>query len=81
MRDSLAHLRDSEWYPEALPATLSIHDALKLEPLVADAERARDYLIELMNRPIPELGGLRIGVDVKLYEDNWQEARKFGGRN
>jgi len=80
MRESLAHLRDSEWYPSSLPANLSIHDALLLEPLAADAERARDYLITLMNRAIPELGGLQIGVDVKLYEDNWQESKKFGGR-
>lgn len=81
MRENLALLRDSEWYPEALPANLSIHDALLLEPLVEDAERARDYLIELMNRPIPELGDLRIGVDVKVYWENWQDATKFGSRS
>ncbi len=80
MRENLARLRDSEWYPEALPANLTIHDALLLEPRREDAERARDYLVELMNREIPELGGLRIGVDVKIYSDNWQDAKKFGGR-
>ena len=80
MRENLAILRDSEWYPSSLPAHLSIHDALLLEPLVEDAERARDYLMDLMNRVIPELDGLRIGVDVKLYEENWQDATKFGTR-
>jgi hypothetical protein len=80
MRENLAILRDSEWYPESLPAHLSIHDALLLEPLLEDAERARDYLMELMNRAIPELGGLRIGVDVKIYKENWQDAQKFGTR-
>jgi len=81
MRENLAILRDSEWYPDALPANLSIHDALLLEPLAGDAERARDYLMTLMNRVIPELDGLRIGVDVKLYEENWQDAKKFGSRS
>jgi DNA polymerase I-like protein with 3'-5' exonuclease and polymerase domains len=79
MRESLAQLRQSEWFPEALPANLSIHDALLLEPLEGEAERARDYLVGLMNRPIPEMGGLRVGVDVKIYRDNWQDSEKFGG--
>lgn len=78
MRENLAILRDSEWYPDSLPANLTIHDALLLEPLLEDAERARDYLLALMNRPIPELGGLQIGVDVKIYKENWQDAEKFG---
>lgn len=79
MRESLALLRESEWFPEALPANLTIHDALVLEPLANDAERARDYLVALMNRPIPQMGGLRIGVEVKRYDANWQDAKKFGG--
>lgn len=78
MRENLAILADSEWYPDSLPANLTIHDALLLEPLREDAERARDYLMALMNRPIPELGGLQIGVDVKIYKENWQDAEKFG---
>jgi len=80
MRENLARLRDSEWYPDSLPANLSIHDALLLEPWAKDAERARDYLCDLMNRVIPEINDLRIGVDVKLYEENWQDAHKFGNR-
>jgi uracil-DNA glycosylase family 4 len=81
MRENIAALVDSRWYPEALPANLTCHDALLLEPLVDEAEAARDYLLDLMNRPIPELGGLRIGVEVKLYTDNWQDSKKFGGRD
>lgn len=81
MRESLAMLRSSEWYPDSLPAILTVHDALCLEPLVDKAEIARDYLVELMNREIPQMGGLRIGVEVKIYFDNWQDSKKFGGRN
>jgi DNA polymerase I-like protein with 3'-5' exonuclease and polymerase domains len=73
MRDSLLILADSPWGPTA-PGNVSIHDSICVVAPEAEAASAIDYLATLMTRPIPELGGLRIGAEVKVGP-NWADMR------
>jgi hypothetical protein len=65
MRDSLLILADSPWAPYA-PATVSIHDSLCLSVPEARVDAATTFLVDTLTRPIPQMGGLQIGCEVKV---------------
>ncbi|NBV25190.1 MAG: hypothetical protein EBS05_25135 [Proteobacteria bacterium] len=58
-RDSLLRIGTSRW-GTAMPANVSVHDGYCLEVPEAEADAAEAFLIEVLTRPVPELGGLRI---------------------
>lgn len=58
-RDSLLLIGASRWR-DMMPANVSVHDGYLLEVPDADADAAEAYLIAVLTRPVPELGGLRI---------------------
>ena len=76
MRDTLLLVGQSEWRPYT-PAILSIHDSVCLAVPDDDATvgRAVTWLADTMTRPIPELGGLRIGCEVKVGK-SWDDMHK-----
>jgi hypothetical protein len=76
MRDTLLLVGQSEWRPYT-PAILSIHDSVCLAVPEDDAtvDRAVTWLADTMTRPIPELGGLRVGCEVKVGK-TWDDMHK-----
>jgi DNA polymerase I-like protein with 3'-5' exonuclease and polymerase domains len=54
------------------PANMHVHDSNLLAVPEDRWEEAANLLAEVMTRPIPELGGLQIGVDVKVGK-NWDD--------
>lgn len=60
-RQNLKRLGDSEWW-RYMPANVFVHDGYMLEVPVEKAEAAEDFLLNLLSRPIPEMGGLRVGA-------------------
>jgi DNA polymerase I-like protein with 3'-5' exonuclease and polymerase domains len=71
MRDSLLILGNSEWAPY-MTAMVSIHDSVCLEVPEALQAEAITWLADTLTRPVSELGGLRIGCEVKVGR-NWAE--------
>jgi hypothetical protein len=60
-RQNLKRIGDSEW-GEFMPANTFIHDGYILEVPEAKADAAEEFLLNLLTRPIPEMGGLRVGA-------------------
>ena len=58
-RDSLLLIGESAW-GAYMSANVSVHDGYLLEVPEALAEEAEAFLVEVLTRPVPELGGLRI---------------------
>ena len=58
-RDSLLRIGESRW-GTAMSANVSVHDGYVLEVPEAEADDAEAFLIAVLTRPVPELGGLRI---------------------
>ena len=73
MRDSLLLLGQSKWLAYA-PAMVSIHDSICLEVPEGAVEDAKQWLVGVLTRPVSELGGLRIGCEVKVGP-NWAEMQ------
>lgn len=71
MKDSLRLMGKSP-YRRFMPAHVSVHDSLCLEVPFAMQDEARDYLVDLLTRPIPQMDGLRVGCEVEVGE-NWGE--------
>lgn len=71
-RDTLVLMGQSMWGPY-MSANVSVHDGYTLEVPEALEDEAATYLAELLTRPIPQLGGLRIGCEVDTGW-NWADA-------
>jgi hypothetical protein len=56
---------------------VTIHDSLCLDCPEELVERARDAMLAIFTRPIPEMNGLRIGAEVEVG-DNWGQMEAFG---
>ena len=73
MLDHLLHLGESPWRT-AMPANVSVHDSICLMVPEAQVDAAVDYLCTLMFREIPQMGGLRVGVECKVGP-NWADMK------
>lgn len=58
-RDSLLRIGESSW-GAYMPANVSVHDGYLLEVPEAMADAAEAFLVNVLTRPVPELGGLQI---------------------
>ena len=58
-RDSLLQIGESAW-GAYMPANVSVHDGYLLEVPEAMADAAEAFLVNVLTRPVPELGGLQI---------------------
>lgn len=68
-RQTLKMIGDSEW-GQYMPANVFVHDGYQLEVPIARAEAAEDYLLNLLTRPIPEMGNLRVAAASDIGS-NW----------
>lgn len=68
-RDTLLLIGASPW-AAYMPANVTVHDGYTLEVPEAMASAAADFLVEILTRPVVELGGLRIGCEVDMGY-NW----------
>ena len=62
-----------------MSANVSVHDGYTLEVLETDAQNASEYLIDVLTRPIPQMGGLQIGCEVEIGY-NWADASSANPR-
>jgi len=53
-----------------MPANLTVHDSYCFDVPWQMEDRAREILVEVLTRPIPEMAGLRVGCEVEVGE-NW----------
>lgn len=71
MKDTLLILwYEHPWVRPYLPANGSIHDSVCLDVPPHEVERAVDLLGRVMTREIAEMGGLRVGCEIKQGR-NW----------
>jgi hypothetical protein len=68
-RQNLKRIGDSKW-GQYMPANVFVHDGYTLDVPTSFAEEAEDFLLTLLTRPIPEMGGLRIGAASDIGK-NW----------
>jgi DNA polymerase I-like protein with 3'-5' exonuclease and polymerase domains len=73
MLDHLLALGDSPWV-EFLPAIVTTHDSICLAVPEGRVDEAVEFLCTLMSRPIPQMGGLQVGVECKVGP-NWADMR------
>ncbi len=71
-RDTLVLIGQSAWGPY-MSANVSVHDGYTLEVPEDQKDAAAAFLVEVLTRPIHELGGLRIGCEVD-WGYNWADA-------
>jgi DNA polymerase I-like protein with 3'-5' exonuclease and polymerase domains len=71
-RDTLLLIGRSQWGPY-MSANVSVHDGYTLEVPVELKDQAAEFLVDVLTRPIPEMGGLRIGCEVD-WGYNWADA-------
>lgn len=72
MRDNAIIIGESAIWGQYLPANFLVHDGYTLEVPEEDATEAAKFLIAVLTRPIPELGGLRVGCEVETGY-NWAD--------
>ncbi len=79
-RQNLKIIGDSEW-GQYMPANVFVHDGYTLDVPVRLAEAAEDFLLNLLTRPIPEMGGLRVGAaaDIGYNWGDYHEVRNPRG--
>lgn len=70
-RENAVIIGRSEWRPY-MPASFAVHDSYKLRVPKELEEKAVMFLADTLTRPIPQLGGLRLGCEVEVGE-NWGE--------
>jgi DNA polymerase I-like protein with 3'-5' exonuclease and polymerase domains len=71
MKDTLLILwHEHPWVRPYLPANGSVHDSVCLDVPPDKVEAAVELLAKVMTREIPEMGGLRVGCEVKVGR-NW----------
>lgn len=68
-RQSLRRIGESKW-GQFMPANVFVHDGYTLDVPVGLAEEAENFLLTLLTRPIPEMGGLRVGAASDIGK-NW----------
>lgn len=68
-RDSLVLIGQSEW-AQYMPACVSVHDGYTLEVPDDLVDAASKFLVDILTRPVLELGNLRIGCEVEVGR-NW----------
>jgi len=68
-KDNLLIFKRSKWRPY-VPANVFVHDGYTLEVPEAMRDEAVDFLVEVLTRPIPQMGGLRVGCEVEVGY-NW----------
>lgn len=71
MKENLV-LLSKTWLEPFMPAHVSVHDSLCVDVPRELKDRAVETLVEILTRPIPEMGGLQIGAEVEIGE-NWAE--------
>jgi DNA polymerase I-like protein with 3'-5' exonuclease and polymerase domains len=71
-RQNMKRIGESEW-GQYMPANHFVHDGYTLEVPIAKAEAAEDFLLNLLSRPIPEMGGLRVGAASDIGY-NWADT-------
>lgn len=70
-RENAVIIGRSEWR-QYMPASFAVHDSYKLRVPKELEEKAVMFLADTLTRPIPQLGGLRLGCEVEVGE-NWGE--------
>lgn len=60
------------WPLEWIPANFLVHDAYCILAPEREADKAVELLVEQLTRPVPQLGGIRIGCEVKIGK-NWAD--------
>jgi hypothetical protein len=68
-RENAVLIGRSEWR-QYMPASFAVHDSYKLRVPAHLEEKASEFLLDTLTRPIPQLGGLRLGAEVEAG-DNW----------
>lgn len=75
-RDNLLIIEDEDpWLLEYLPANLFVHDSLTFEVPEALVEKTAAVLERVMTRPIPEMNGLRCGIEIEVGK-SWGDYRE-----
>jgi hypothetical protein len=69
MQDNLVLLAQT-WLREYMPANVSVHDSLCVDVPEHLKEKAEQTLIDILTRPIPEMGGLQVGCETE-WGLNW----------
>jgi hypothetical protein len=69
LRYNARHIFDSKWR-QYVPANFLVHDGYTLDVPVRLAEEAAEFLLELLTRPIAEMGNLRVGAEAEIGY-NW----------
>lgn len=68
-RENLVLIGESE-FGQWMPAHCANHDGYVLDIPERHVERAQQFLIDVLTRPIPQMGGLQIGCAIEVGE-NW----------
>lgn len=68
-RENAVLIGRSEW-GQYMPANFAVHDSYALRVPTPLEDKAAEFLVETLTRPIPQLGGLRLGAEVDAG-DNW----------
>jgi DNA polymerase I-like protein with 3'-5' exonuclease and polymerase domains len=78
-RDSLLLIGQSPWRQYMTPI-VTVHDGYTLEVPEHLATEAKDFLIDVLTRPVPELGNIRIGCEVDMGKNwaDWSEDNPAG---
>lgn len=71
-RDTLLLIGQSKW-AQYMPANIFVHDGYTLEVPIDMAMEAEQFLVDILTRPVPELGGLRIGCETEMGY-NWADV-------
>ncbi len=69
LRQNARLIFESRWR-RYVPANFLVHDGYTLVVPYRLAEEAQEFLATVLTRPIPEMGGLRVGAEVEVGK-NW----------
>jgi uracil-DNA glycosylase len=72
MKDNVIILAGTKFWP--MPANGLVHDSYCLEVEQSMVDEAVEVLAETLTRPVPELGDLRIGCEIKVGY-NWADMK------
>lgn len=71
-RDTLLLIGESKW-GQYMSANVFVHDGYTLEVPVDLAAEAEQFLVDILTRPVPELGHVRIGCETEMGY-NWADV-------
>lgn len=74
-RDTLLLIGEHPQWGQYMPANVFVHDGYTLEVPLDLKDQAEQFLVDTLTRPVPELGGLRIGCETE-WGLNWAEVDK-----